>query len=129
MTDKQPKPQANGRNPKRETEQVPKTKLSIVWELSGVSAESLLIYKNKSVRNSSSKTRFHPSENVQSNKVSSPRARHQQQVRQAAREIAPNQGKHEETVARQQVQRDRTGSRDREIREVTPKKEQAHERK
>ena len=129
MTDRQPKPQANGQKQKRETEQIPKTKLQIVWTLDGVTAESLLIYKNKPVKSSLGKTRFHPSENVQSNKVSSPRARHQQQVRQSARGIAPNQSQHEEMVARKQFQKERTESRDREIREITPKKEQAHERK
>ena len=129
MKDRQPKPQTNGRNPKRETEQVPKTKLQIVWTLDGVSAESLLIYKNKPVRNSLSKTRFFPSENVQSKRASTPKARHHAQVRLAVQDMVQHKSQHEKAIATQQYQKDRSASKEREVREVNPKKERVHERK
>lgn len=129
MKGRQPKPQANGRKEKRETEQVPKTKLSIVWELSGVSAEPLLIYKNKPVKSPIGKTRFYPSQNVQSKRVATPKARHHAQVRQAARDVVQHKSQHETAIARQQHQQDRTAGKERDIRERNPEKERVHERK
>lgn len=101
MNDKPPQPAAQRRHEQQVMQQAPKQKLTIVWTLDGVSAQSLLTYETRQVGPKPGKTNLSLSAQERSGD-SSARQRHQAQVREAVRSLQANRSHHEDAVARTQ---------------------------